>query len=228
MPETLTFQTPARRRDEQAIPVELCGEAFTVKRPKDAVIYFASQVVGSDIGDADRAMAVLQFIDSTLEPVDRKRYFDRVIDRADPVDLRASLDLVGGLLERWNAWPADGQVEPLVVDTAPVSTVGEVINIVNDELELDVDAHPPKDIVLLFVSASMATGANLGQQAWAIGLFLDAALDPGDALIISHRMRHGDDDLDLDHIAEIVQELVNRWAPRRNRAERRAASARRA
>lgn len=221
--DTLTFTSTRRTRSEQAVPVSLCGEDITVRRPKDAVLYFAQTIIGDTVSDADRAMAVLQFIEGTLDPLDRKRFFDRIIDRADPIDLQAVTSLVGGLLDRWNDWPADGKVEPLEIEgDEPTPVPGGPVQVVNKDLELEFTVHPPKDIVLLIVSTAMATGANLGQQAWAVGLFLDAALDAVTAMLVSRRMRSNQDDLDLEDIAEIVKELIGRWAPRTNRAQRRA------
>ncbi|WP_367139279.1 hypothetical protein [Saccharothrix sp. HUAS TT1] len=222
--ETLEFRTPKRAREEQPIPVTLCGEELVVQRPKDAVLYFAATAIGADVPEPDRAMAVIQFLSGTLGLVDRKRFIDRAIDPADPVDLGATVQLVGGLLERWNAWPARGRVEPLVVEADPAPVTGEPVHIVNEDLELDLVAHPPKDLVLMFVAAALATGANEGQQAWSVGIFLDAALERADRDVVARRMRDHDDDLDLEHIAEIVQHLIERWSPKANRAARRDAA----
>lgn len=232
--DTLSFSTPAKTRTAQAVPVVLCGEEFTVRRPKDAVVYFMQTVIGDSVSEGDRAMAVLQFVDSALDPVDRKRFFDRCLDGprgleypGDPVNQAATLEMIGSLLDRWNAWPETGHhtPDPVIVEPTATPFAGQPVRIKHEELDLDFTAWPPKDIILLFVAASMATGASVGQQAWAIGLFLDAALLKQDELMVSQRLRHTDDELDLGHLAEIVQELITRWTPKGNRAARRAAAA---
>lgn len=231
--ETLEFTSNTKRRtgrgDSQTVSVVFCGEPFSVDRPKDAVLYFAQTVVGDSVGEGDRAMAILQFLESTLAPMDRKRFFDRVLDGprgpdhpGDPVDMAATMELVAGLVELWGDWPVGGDVEALVVEADPQPPTAGPLRVVNLDLDLDVQAWPPKDIVLMLAAASMATGANLGQQAWAISLFLDAALNPADALRVAQRMRRTGDPLDLEDIAEIVEGLLDRWAPGTNRATRRA------
>lgn len=223
-PETLTFTTPAKARLSQPVPVTLCGEEFVVQRPKDSVLYFAQTVVAGDVVGPDRAGAVLQFLNAALDAQDRYRYFLRVIDRDDPVDLQATLHMLGELAQRWGNWPNTGDPEPVVVPVRDRPEPPAPVRVVHQSLGLDFEAHAPKDAAQLFVSASMATGANPGQQAWAVGLFLDASLRPEDALLISARMRDTQDDLDLGDMAEIVTELVGRWDLGTNRAARRAAN----
>lgn len=223
--DTLTYSTPARTRDPQPIPVTWCGQDLTVTRPKDAVLYFASTVTASDIDESDRALALVQFLDGTLTAEQRKRFFDRVLDRDDPINARSTIALVRGLTERWAKWPASGEVEPLVVEPQPDMVLGDPVTVVHDALDLEFVAHPPKDIVLFYVASSIATTASAGQQAWAIGMFLDASLDSSDSHAVSRRLRDRDDDLDLQHVSEIVADLITRWVPDRpNRAQRRAAA----
>lgn len=223
--ETLSFTTPARTRTRHTVDVDLCGERMTVERPKAAVLFFAAQMAGSDVVDVDRAMSAKSFLDSALTDPDRKRFYDRVIDRADPVDIDAFLDLVDGLVARFSSTNTDTSV--LVIDPTPGETSGEPVKIVNDDLDLEVIAHPPKELVRLFVRASLATGANAGQQAWAVAFFLDSALDPGDRDVVSRRLAHPGDLLDLEDIIDIVNEVNSYWSEGpRNRADRRAAAKR--
>jgi hypothetical protein len=221
--ETLSFSTPARTRAEQPVEVDLCGETITVRRPKQAVLYFAQAIIGDTVSDADRAMSLLQFLDAGLSPLDRKRFFDRCLDREDPLNLQAALDMLNGLIDRWNNWPAKCKPARVVVTPNGGAVVGEDIELVHEDLGIRFTAHPVKDIVMMIVQASMAAGANSGQQAWAVAIFLDAALEPGDAFVVARRMRNPDDDLDLEHIAEMVESLLKRWGSGGNRAERRAA-----
>lgn len=222
--ETLSFSTPARTRTEQPVRVDLCGETITVRKPKQAVLYFAQAIIGDTVSDADRAMSLLQFLDAGLSPLDRKRFFDRCLDREDPVNLQAALDMLNGLINTWNNWPAKGKPATVVVKPNGAGPTGEDFELVHEDLDLRFTAHPVKDVVLMIVQASMAAGANVGQQAWAVGLFLDAALEPADAFVIARRMRNPDDDLDLEHIAEMVESLLKRWGTGGNRAERRQAA----
>lgn len=220
--ETLSFSTPARTRAEQPIPVTWCGEELVIRRPKDSVLFFGAEIGADDA--ADQAAALIDFLDGTLDPAQRKRFFDRIRDREDPINIATTGALVDGLMQRWNNWPDDDQVEPLVIEPTPTPVVGSDVRVLHEDLDLDVVAHPPKDIVRALVGSALATTATVAQQAWVLGLFLDAALDPADAMVIARRLRSRDDDLDLHHIAEIVADLVERWAPTANRAERRAAA----
>lgn len=224
---TLTFDTPTtRRRDPQPIPVDLCGEQFTVHRPKDTVLYFAGGISADTASDSDRAMGMLQFLDGTLDPEQRHRFFERCRDRDDPVDMDVTLRLVTGLLQQWTDWPADGDPDPVVIEPADESTPrAEPVTIDHPSFDLEFQAHQPKDIILVFTTAALAATAGIGQQAWAMGMFLDACLDPADSVIVSHRMRDANDDLDLEHVSEIVQRLLGHWNPEpANRQQRRAAA----
>jgi hypothetical protein len=228
-PDRLTFTTPRKERLAQPVSVTFCGEEFTVQRPKDSVLFAAQVVAAGDVVGPDRAAAILQFLNSTLEAQDRYRYFARVIDRADPVNLSATIELVAELARRWGDWPADGDVAPVVIEPSPTPSTGQPVEIVHEELDLEFVCHPPKDVILLFTAASLATGAAPGQQAWAIALFLDASLSGEDALMVATRLKDTRDDLDLGDIAEIVMKLMERWGQGllTNRAARRAAARRR-
>ena len=222
MNQPLTFTTPARDRDPRTITVELCGEEIQVDRPKDATLYFTQTAIGDTASAGDQAMAVLQFIDGTLEAAQRQRFYQRICDRTDQVDLAACIDLLSGLFARWGDWD-NAPTQPLVVTSDHRPTEGREVPVDQTELDLHVTAHPPKDIIRFLAASSLASTANLGQQSWALGLFLDAALDSVDAHLIARRMRDQTDGLDLEHVAEIVQGLVERWNAG-NRAERRHAA----
>lgn len=231
--ETIEFTTPAKKTKAKKVEtkLDLVGETYTVSKPKDAVLFFAQSAVADTANDADRWMAALQFLDAAFTPMDRKRFFERACDAEDPLTAGAVFDAIGSLLDRWaptNKTPANApvKVEPHP-DTIPAGL--QPVRIVNDDLNLDLTCHPPKDLVLGITSAAIATGANTGQQAWCIALFLDAALSPHDTLTLDHRMRSHNDDLDLDDVAGIVQALIERWypdGPQPNRKARRATNAR--
>ncbi|MBB3665936.1 hypothetical protein FB384_004895 [Prauserella sediminis] len=223
--KTLTFETPRSKRTPMPVQVDLCGEHITVQRPKDSVLFFAQQVAGQSVGEADQAMAVLDFVEGTLEPQDRQRFFERICEFNDPVNLDACLTMLTGLVQRWSNWPDDDphyEPDPVVVTSDYTPPTDREIPVELPDLDIQLTAYPPKDIVLLFTSASLATGANTGQQAWLVALFLDAALTEQDAWMINRRLRSRDDDLELIHVAEMVKHLIEAWKPGLNRQERRA------
>lgn len=221
--DTLSYSTPAKRRDPQPITVDWCGETLTIRRPKDSVLYFASVVTATDVSEPDRAAAMFDFLNGTLEPDQRKRFFTRVLNRDDPINAATTIALIGHLFDTWHNWPGQPP-DTIVIEEQPGTALGDSVQVEHPDLDLDVNAHPPKDIVLFFVASSLATTATVGQQAWSIGLFLDASLDAADSLLISQRLRDRNDDLDLHHISEIVGDLIARWSPQTNRAQRRAAA----
>lgn len=224
--ETLTFTTPAKQHPDQPVPVDWCGESLTVRRPKDSVLYFATPIGDTGTAGPDRAAAMFQFLDDTLDAHDSKRFYDRILDRADPVNEATTLAVINGLLQRWNDWPASGEVEPLVIEPIETSIPGEPARVVHQALDLDVTAHPPKDIVLHLVQSVIAKTTTPGQQAFAIGMFLDASLEPTDAWQLAQRRRDRTDGLDLEHLSEIVADLLKHWAPARGNREQRRAAAR--
>lgn len=219
----LTFDTPIESREPRPVPVDLCGETLTVQRPKDAVIFFAQRVAGGSVTEPDQALAVLEFVEGTFEAKDRQRFFERICTFDDPVDLTACMTMLTGLLDRWGNYPEQEDPDTVVVESSYTPPVGREQHLDLPDIGIDMVAHPPKDIVLLFTSASMATGVNVGQQAWLVSLFLDAALKPADAWTVARRLRNRGDDLDLSHVAKIVQELIDGWRPGLNREQRRAA-----
>ena len=224
--ETLSFHTPAKQQPDQPVPVDWCGEQVTVRRPKDSVLYFASPIGDTGTAGPDRAAAMFQFLDDTLDAQDSKRFYDRILDRDDPINEATTLALINGLLDRWNNWPTDGQVSQLAIEPIETALLGEPVQVVHDALDLDVTAHPPKDIVLHLVQSVIAKTTTPGQQAFAIGMFLDAALEPTAAWELAQRRRDRTDGLDLEHLSEIVADLLKHWAPARGNREQRRAAAR--
>lgn len=228
--EKLEYSTPkqAKPRPKRSVPVSLCGHDVTFHEPKDTVKFFASQMIADEVSEADRAMALLQFLNGTLDPGDQKRLMDRIADRADPLGRAAVMELVATLLDRWSDAPSTkGTVTIDGPDDGPVFYGDEPIHIVNDELRLDFAAHPPKDLALLLVASGISTGSGVGQQAWSVGFFLDSCTDAQDRLVLNHRLRARDDVLDLTHLTDLVSQLLGRWAPdyvpdAPNRAARRA------
>jgi hypothetical protein len=216
--KTLQFTTPKRNREARPIPVNLCGHELTLHRPKDTTIYFASQISADTASDGDRAMAILQFVEGVLDPATRKEFWDWAI--AGDVNLTAVMEMISGAMERWQDWdPKDD--EPLRIEFEAGPWKPDPITVVNEDLDIRWVCAPPSDLIVACVAASLATGADVGQQAWGIGIFMDATLSKADAMIAAQRMRNRDDDLELEDIAAMVGDLLEEWKPPTNRRDRR-------
>lgn len=226
--------TPTQRPDtaprdqQQPVTARLCGHEFTFHPPKRAVLFFASTMLSDEVSEADRAAAMLQLLNGTLEPGDQKRLMDVCIDRSNPIGRDVIFQLVGSLLERWGDENTDtSTLEIAGPDDGPVFYGDKPIQVRNDELDLDFTAHPVKDVVLMLVSSGISTTGSVGQQAWCVGTFLDACTDAGDSFTLNTRLRSRHDSLELEDLVEIVVQLIERWAPEQaptNRAQRRARS----
>lgn len=231
--EVIEFSTPAAKMaaTRAEIPLALVGETYQVTRPKDAVLFTAQGAVADTASDADRWLATLQLVEAMFSPQDRHRFYQRCIDRDDPLTQGAVMEAIGALLTRWAPKSKVPASEPVTIEAHPdaVSELGlKPVRIVNGDLNLDLTCHPPKDLMLGIVSAALAAGTDLSQQAWSINLFLDAVLEPGQDRLLAHRLRSPQDPLDLEHLAEITKSLIERWysgAPKPNRAARRASAA---
>lgn len=228
--ETLEFSTPQRKRRAEHVTVTLAGEDMIFHRPKDATLWAASTTFGEEVTAGDRAMGLLQFINGTLDPTDQKRFYERVTDRDDELGQRAVFNLVRELVAHWG--PEGGGRGPLVAEQdEPVQFYGdEPIKISNADVGLEFVAHPPKDIALMLMASGLATGARLGQQAWAVGFFLDACTDTTTRVQLGARLRARHDPLEMEDVTDIVLGLMQKWAPEYlsepsgNRATRRAAT----
>ena len=227
-PEVIEFATPkTQTRETITTKVTLCGEDFYARRPKDAVLFFAQSALGEVASDADRAMAMLQILDASCDSIARHRILERACDRDDPVTAGVVYRMIEALTERWSPETKAPAEHPVVVDAVPdTAPQADPVRVVNDDLALDLLCHPPKDIILHITSSGLATGANQGQQAWCVMLFLDAALDKSDAVHLSQRMRQPNDPLDLEALMSVIETLMQRWYPdvgrEGNRAQRRA------
>lgn len=228
-PEVIEFTTPkARTRETIATKVTLCGEDLYARRPKDAVLFFAQSALSEVASDSDRAMSMLQILDAACDTVARHRILERACDRKDPVTAQAVYQMIEALTERWSPETKTPADHPVVINPSEDSAPRvDAVRIVNDDLGLDLVCHPPKDIILHITSSGLATGANQGQQAWCVLLFLDAALSKADAIHLSQRMRRPNDPLDLEALMSIIETLMQRWYPEAgggsgNRSQRRA------
>lgn len=228
--EVLEFSAPAKKAARPEIPLQLVGETYTARAPKDAVMFMAEAAIADTAGEADRWMATIQIVNTMLTDQGRHRFWQRVVDRDDPLTQGAVMEALEALFKRWAPSSKVPDTVPVIIDAHPdrLADIGlKPVKIVNADLDLDLVCYPPKDIALGVVAASMATGASNAQQAWSVNLFLDAALPLGQAQILSHRLRDSRDDLDLEHLAQITRTLIDRWygdAPKPNRAARRAAA----
>ena len=227
--DTLEFSSPGRERRHESVVVTLAGEDITCHRPKDAVLWAGATLVGEEVPSADRAMGLLQFINGVLEAPEQQRFYSRVADRHDPLGRHATFNLMRVLLGHWS--PEGGGSGPLVAEQdEPVKFYGdEPINIKNEAVELEFVAYPPKDLAVMMMASGLATGAQIGQQAWAVGFFLDSCTTPADRALLRRRLLARHDPLDMENIAEAALALLEQWAPEvmssvGNRAERRAAT----
>jgi len=208
--------------------VDLLGEDVDFHRPKDGVLFFVQSAVADTANDADRWMAALRFLESSLTPQSRKRFLDRACDRSDPLNASALWDTIGELLRRWDPKTKIPASQKIVIEHRPDAAEGyNPVRIVDEALRLDFIAYPPKDIVLGFTGSAIAASASPAQQAWCVNLFLDGSLDGDVALELSYRLQspaYGDDKLDLPHLLGIVRSLIERWysGTNPNRAARRA------
>jgi hypothetical protein len=214
----LEFTTPKRNREARPVSVDLCGHELVLHRPKDTTLYFASQISADTASDGDRAMAILQFVEGVLDPVTRKSFWDWAI--AGDINLTAVMEMIGAALERWTDWDPSN-TDAIQIDYTDGPWQPQPVEIVNQDLGIHWTCSPPSDLIVACVAASLATGADVGQQAWGIGIFLDAALSPADAMVTARRMRQIDDELELGDIAEIVNALLEQWRPPTNREQRR-------
>jgi len=221
----LEFNTPKRSREERPIQVDLCGHELTLHRPKDAVLYFASQITADTASDGDRAMAILSLVEGVLDAQTRKSFWDWAIKGT--INLTAVMEMTGAALTRWQHWDAKN-LEPIRITFTPSAWTPEPIQVTNEDLGIDWLCTPPSDLIVACVAASLGTGASDGQQAWGIGIFLDATLSALDGMVVAQRMRKRDDDLEIQDIAEIVTGLLQEWRPPNttNRTQRRAAAKR--
>jgi|SRR5690625_338411 len=231
-PEVIEFTTPkARARETVTTKVTLCGEDLHARRPKDAVLFFAQSAMSEIASDSDRAMAMLQILDASCDSVSRHRILERACDRQDPVTAQAVYQMIEALTERWSPETKTPADHPVVVNPSPdAAPQADPVRIVNEDLDLDLVCHPPKDLILHITSSGLARGAGQGQQAWCVMLFLDAALSQSDAVSLSQRMRRPNDPLDLEALMSIIETLMKRWYPdsaaEGTRAQRRAKASR--
>src|SRR5690606_13335312 len=234
--ETLEFSSPQRAKATRKPPVtvHLCGHDITFHEPKQTVKCFAGNLIADEVSEADRAMALLQFINGSLDGAEQKTFTDRATNRDDPLGRAAVLELVATLLNRWSDEPTEQAAgATLTIDGpegGPEFYGDEPVRLHNPDLDLDLVAYPPKDLALMLVASGMATGSTLGQQAWSVGVFLDSCLEPPARLLLNHRMRDRNDPIEITDVTDVVVQLLERWAPEHaptaggNRAARRAAA----
>lgn len=225
--DVLEFTAPARTtRKAVTTDVDLVGHTYTFRRPKDGILFFTQAAVADSANDADRWMASLSFLQASLQPQDRKHLLDRACDPDDALTAGAWWEVIGELLRRWAPDSKVPASEPVTIDAHPDTVTGaDPVRILDEDLRLDLVAHPPKDVVLGLTGSAIAAGANTGQQAWCINLFLDAALSSADALDLDRRLSlpPDADPLDLGDLFGIVEALIGRWyGDTGNRAARRA------
>lgn len=230
--ETIEFTTPDRKRKVVETPVDLCGVEYKVRRPKDAALFFISSAYAESSTDSDRTMALIQFIEATHTKQDYAAFLERACDREDPLRLASAYKMMEELLSnRWDPKTKVPASTPVIIKPE-ADLLGDdlkPIRIRNDDLDLDLVCHPPKDLALAVVASSMATGASDQQKSFGMRFFLDASLDKPVAISLMRRWLDPLDDLDIPELEEISQALMERWYPegaaQKNRKSRRVQAA---
>lgn len=228
--EVVSFTTKSKPKHpaaSAALTVKLGDEELSAPRPKDGVLFFAQSAVSDNANEADRWSHAWNLVNAVLSAQDRHRFLERVCDRDDPLNAHMFWNMIGQLLDRWNLDSKIPASVPVVVKEEPHPPFPDPVRLHNEDLDLDIVAYPPKDIVLGITASALSQGSTVSDQAWVIGLFLDAALERKDVLTINYRLRSGQDDLDLSELTQMVQMLIERWydKPVGNRKTRRAAKA---
>lgn len=227
--ETLEFTTPTTRtRDAHPITVDHLGDELTIRRPKDWVLLSAQTAMAENITDTERALAIVQFLLGTLGQQGYARYLNRTLDRDDPVNFATTIELIAGLLDRWGNYTPE--TAAFTVEPQPRDIHGEPARVVNDDLAIDLEFHPPKDVALMIFAATATSTEDYGQQ-WAVEYFVDATLTRTEAMTLKRRLRmpNDGDPLDVEHLDPIMESLLTRWQPvdpnmPANREQRRAQS----
>jgi hypothetical protein len=222
MTQRIEFSSPVRKaRQARPITVDLYGKhEIVLQRPKDAVLFFASVAGADNASSGDRAAAIIQFVNGATEPVQQQKFWQLAI--RGELNLQATVDLITAATTRWQHWDAKNTA-PIRITWTPSAAEYEPVEVVNEDLDLHLVCTPPTDLILTCVAASMASSASEADQAWGIGMFLDAALSPADGMVVSQRLRSLNGDLELEDVGEIVTRLIDVWKPTSNRDGRRAA-----
>lgn len=87
--------------------------------------------------------------------------------------------------------------------------------IIEVEFKLDGEkfiARKPKDSVMVYLTAASSDQASTADQMYATMQFINGCLTPAAQQRIQSRLRDWDDDLELDDLAELMQDLAKRFA----------------
>lgn len=209
--ETFEFTTPdLATRDPQAITVDLVGQQLELSRPKDWVLSNVATIMADDVPNDRRAQAILRYLLGALGEDNYAAFLSRTLDRADPINLRAILDFIVQSWNRWNDY--NPRNNPLI--TIGATNPGhepEPIRLVNRDLNLDVAARPPKDLVIMIVAACATRSTSSGHR-WAIEYFLEACVEDTDFIHLNQRLNSANDPIDIEHLDPIISELIDKWS----------------
>lgn len=87
--------------------------------------------------------------------------------------------------------------------------------VIEVEFELDGEkftARKPKDSVMVYLTAASSEQASVADQMYATMQFINGCLTPAAQQRIQSRLRDWDDDLELDDLAELMEDLAKRFA----------------
>lgn len=99
-------------------------------------------------------------------------------------------------------------------------------------IELTIDgqmivAFKPSKGAWTVIMAALSNAATVSDRTNAILQFVYASLDPASQMYVQSRLLATGDDFDIDVLANIVNALIKKWAPKQSRAQRRASARKR-
>lgn len=101
----------------------------------------------------------------------------------------------------------------------------------DDVMEFEIDGHPcyarkPSDGAWTLILAAFSNASTTADRTNAIMQFMYATLDEASHMYVQNRLLENSDDFDVDVLAKVAAALLKKWAPKPNRADRRAAAGR--
>lgn len=234
--DVVEFATKRTAKDREKsrragkVKVDLVGVEYELLRPKDFRLFAFSGATSANASEADTFYQIIRLVDEIFDPIDRKSFYNRACDRDDPLTQEAVFALLEELSDRWGATTDAAASRPVTIKAYPSLTPGlKPVHIKAPDLGeegLDMVFHPPKDILLGMVASVLSASADDQAMAWAVGLFLDGALDMGQRRLLERRLHTRYGDLDLEDLLDLVNTLMERWHPEDKGPNRQARRAR--
>lgn len=83
-------------------------------------------------------------------------------------------------------------------------------------------AHKPSKGAWTVIMAALSNSATAADRTNAILQFVYASLDSASQMYVQTRILAPEDEFDVDVLAQVVNTLITKWAPKQSRAQRRA------